>query len=94
MQLYSVMNVKNLKHFKPSMLDEDKDVSTIIPSMDELQLGQEQLLDSNIILETKTIETRHGAKERYRIGRKNQFASKAKWYTREAGATAFPALFP
>ena len=62
--------------------------------MDELELGQEPLLDNDVIVETKTIETRNGAKERYRIGRKNQFVSKAKWYTREAGAAAFPALFP
>ena len=92
MQLYSVVNVEHLKHFEPSMLDEDEESITLLPPMEELELGKELPLETDTIVETKTIETRGGAKMRYRIGKKGHIASKAKWYTREAAQLAFPEL--
>jgi hypothetical protein len=92
MQLYSVVIVENLKHFEPSMLDEDEEAITLLPPMEELELGKELPLEADTIVETKTVETRGGAKMRYRIGKKGHIASKAKWYSREAAQLAFPEL--
>jgi hypothetical protein len=92
MQLYSVVNVEHLKNFEPSMLDEDEEAIILLPQMEELELVKELHLETDTIVETKTIETRGGAKVRYRIGKKGHIASKAKWYTREAAQLAFPEL--
>lgn len=58
MHMYSVIKVENLKHFKPSLLDDDFEKTTRIPSIDDLRIEREGPLEEDCILELKICETR------------------------------------
>ena len=83
MSMYSVVNAEKLKLFEPSMLDEDEEHPLILPPMEDL--------DS--IVERKVVESRSGARTRYRVGLKGTIPSRAKWYTEDEGRKAYPHLW-
>ena len=93
MSMYSVVNAERLKLFEPSMLDEDEEHPLILPPMEDLELGQEQPLAEDSIVERKVVESRSGARTRYRIGLKGTIPSRAKWYTEDEGRKAYPHLW-
>ncbi|CAL9018113.1 unnamed protein product, partial [Prunus brigantina] len=80
MHMYSIINAENLKLFEPSLLDDNLDEDTCLPSVDDLKIEREDLLQEDWIMEQKVRETRHGKYEYFRIGRKGQLPSKSKWY--------------
>ncbi|BFG20045.1 hypothetical protein CerSpe_063190 [Prunus speciosa] len=92
MHMYLVINVKNLKLFEPSLLDDDPDEDTRLPSVDDLKIELEDPLLEDCILEQKVHETRHGKYEYFRIGSKGQLPSKSKWYIRHKATQEFPHL--
>ena len=92
MHMYSVINAENLKLFEPSLLDDDPDEDTRLPSVDDLKMEREDPLEEDCILEHKVRETRNGKYETFRIGRKGQLPSKSKWYLRTKAVTEFPHL--
>jgi len=90
MEMYSVVNVEKLKLFEPSMLDYEPNGT--LPTVEDLVTEQEVILAEDTIVERKTITTRRGVRESFRIGRKGQRPSGAKWFSREAGQAQFPHL--
>ncbi|CAL2228946.1 unnamed protein product [Prunus armeniaca] len=57
MHIYSVINGENLKLFEPSLLDDDLDEDTRLPSVDDLKIEREDPLQEDYILEHKVRET-------------------------------------
>ncbi|KAI5353253.1 hypothetical protein L3X38_006146 [Prunus dulcis] len=92
MHMYSVINAENLKLFEPSLLDDDPEEDTRLPSVDALRIEQEDPLYEDCLLEQKVRETRHGKYEYFCIGRKGQLPSKSKWYIRDKAIIEFPHL--
>ncbi|CAL8998775.1 unnamed protein product [Prunus brigantina] len=92
MHMYSVINAENLKLFEPSLLDDDLEEDTRLPSVDDLRIEREEPLQEDCILEKKVRETRHGKYEYFHIGSKGQLPSKSKWYIRDKAIIEFPHL--
>ncbi|CAL8994908.1 unnamed protein product [Prunus brigantina] len=92
MHMYSVINAENLKLFEPSLLDDDPEEDTRLPSVDDLRIEREEPLQEDCILEQKVRETRHGKYAYFRIGSKGQLPSKSKWYIRDKAIIEFPHL--
>lgn len=90
MVMYSVVNVEKLKLFEPSMLDDE--AKEVLPTVEDLVTEQEAILAEDTIVDRKTTTTRRGAMESFRIGRKGQRPSAAKWFSREAGQAQLPHL--
>jgi hypothetical protein len=82
MQIYSVVNVENLKLFEPLMImDQDEEVS--IPSVDEFSLEYLDELKEDIILEKRT-KTEHRSDVDYlRVGLKGTHPNKTKWIEKD-----------
>ena len=51
MEIYSVVNISNLKPFEPSILDDE--LEEILPSVDDLFIDRKMMLAEDIILEKK-----------------------------------------
>ncbi|KAI5311988.1 hypothetical protein L3X38_041161 [Prunus dulcis] len=51
MHRYSVINAQNLKFFEPSLLDNDPEEDTRLPSVDDLQIEREDPLQEDCLLE-------------------------------------------
>ena len=83
MGIYFVVNSKNLKFFEPSMLDEDEEEGTILPSIEDLVQDAQSKLDHDTILQRKLRNTRRGEQEFLQVGVKGQIPTKAKWYRLE-----------
>ncbi|KAM1507548.1 hypothetical protein TB2_016615 [Malus domestica] len=92
MHMYSIINAENLKLFEPSLLDDDLDEDSRLPSVDDLRMEEEDHLEEDIILEQRVRETRRGKYENFRIGKKGQLPSKSKWYRRDKVEKEFPHL--
>ncbi|CAL8168286.1 unnamed protein product [Prunus armeniaca] len=50
MHMYSVINAGNLQLFEPSLLDNDPDEDTSLPSVDDLKIEREDHLHEDCIL--------------------------------------------
>ena len=81
-----------MKLFEQSLLDDDPDEDTHLPSIDDLKMEREDPLEDNCILEQKVHETRHRKHEYFHIGRKSQLPNKSKWYIRDKAVIEFPHL--
>ncbi|XP_038973019.1 uncharacterized protein LOC120105044 [Phoenix dactylifera] len=90
MEMYSVVNIEKLKPFEPSMLDDEP--GETLPTVEDLVTAQETVLAEDAILERKTTTTRRGTRESFRVGRKGQRPSAAKWFSKETGQSQFPHL--
>jgi hypothetical protein len=76
-QIYSVVNVENLKLFEPPMImDQGEEVS--IPSVDEFSLKYLDELKENIILDRRTRTSRRGDVDSIQVGLKGTHPSKDK----------------
>jgi hypothetical protein len=91
MQIYSVVNVENLKLFEPPMImDQDEEVS--IPSVDEFSPEYLDELQEDIILDRRTRTSRRGDVDYLRVGLKGTHPSKAKWIEKNKVRELFPHL--
>ena len=69
--IYSVLNVENLKLYDPSMLIEDKaGLDQILPSIDDLAPNTMDELKEDTILQKKVHITRRGATQLCLVGLK------------------------
>jgi hypothetical protein len=66
MRIYLVVNVYNLKHYDPSMLDQEED--QVLPSIENLAPYAQVELAENIFLQQQCISTRHGKHDLSHIG--------------------------
>ncbi|CAL8992604.1 unnamed protein product [Prunus brigantina] len=57
MHMYLVINGENLKLFEPSLLDDDPNEDTRLPSVDDLKIEREDPLQEDCILEQKCVST-------------------------------------
>jgi hypothetical protein len=91
MEIYSVVNVENLKLFEPHMImDQDEEVS--IPLVDEFALEYLDELQEDIILDRRTRTSRRGDVDYLRIGLKGTHPSKEKWIEKDKVRERFPHL--
>lgn len=65
MEMYSIMNVENLKSFKPLMLDDE--MNETLSSIEDLVTNQEKRLEKDTIVE-KFTTTQQGIKVVFQIG--------------------------
>jgi hypothetical protein len=92
MQIYSVVNLENLKLFEPPMImDQGEEVS--IPSFDEFSLEYLEELKEDIILERRTKTSRMVDVDYLRVGLKGTHPSKAKWIEKGNMGELFPHLY-
>jgi hypothetical protein len=91
MNIYSVVNVDNLKLFEPpTIMDQDEEVS--IPSVDEFAPEYLDELQEDIILDRRTRTSRRGDVDYLRVGLKGTHPSKAKWIEKDRVRELFPHL--
>jgi hypothetical protein len=91
MNIYSIVNIENLKPFEPLMImDQDEEVS--IPSVDEFSLEYLDDLQEDIILDRRTRTSHRGDVAYLRVGLKGTHPSKAKWIEKDKVRGLFPHL--
>ena len=78
MQIYSVVNVENLKLYEPPMIL-DEDISVQVPSVDDLSPEYMSELPEDVILDRNVRTSRRGPVEYLRVGLKGMHPSKARW---------------
>ena len=89
MQIYSMVNVENLKLYEPPMImDERENVS--FPSVDEFFLEYMDELKEDVILDRRTRTSRRGDVEYLRVGIKGTHPIKAKWIEKDKVSEQFP----
>ncbi|XP_057869419.2 uncharacterized protein LOC131076310 [Cryptomeria japonica] len=78
MQIYSVVNVENLKLYEPPMiLDEEANVQ--IPFVDDLAPAYLNVLQEDVILDRNIRSSKRGGVEYLKVGRKGMHPGKARW---------------
>ncbi|XP_057857737.2 uncharacterized protein LOC131066887 [Cryptomeria japonica] len=91
MQIYSVVNVENLKLYEPPMiLDEEANVQ--VPSVDDLSLEYMSELPEDVILDRNVRSSKRGAIEYLKVGRKGMHPGKAQWMEVERVRELYPHL--
>jgi hypothetical protein len=91
MHIYSIVNVENLKLFKPPMImDQGEEVS--IPSFDEFSPEYLDNLNKDIILDRRTGTPHRGDVDYLRVGLKGTLPSKEKWIEKDTVRELFPHL--
>ncbi|XP_059070324.1 uncharacterized protein LOC131859999 [Cryptomeria japonica] len=78
MQIYSVVNVENLKLYEPPVIFEEE--ATIqIPSVDDLALEYMNVLQEDVILDRNVRSSKRDGVEYLKVGRKGMHPGKARW---------------
>ena len=75
MQMYSIVNVENLKLYEPPMIV-DQDIQVQVPSFDEFSPGYLNELQEDVILDKKVRSSRRGDVEFICVGIKGMHPSK------------------
>jgi hypothetical protein len=91
MQIYSVVNIDNLKLYEPPMII-DRQESVSVPSVDEFSPKHFDKLKEDIILDRRKSTSRRGDEEYLRVGLKGTHPSKAWWIEKEKVREQFPHL--
>jgi hypothetical protein len=78
MQIYSVVNVENLKLYEPPMIM-DEETNMQIPSVDDMAPEYMNELQDDVILDRNVRTSRRGNVEYLRVGLKGMHPSKARW---------------
>ncbi|XP_059075144.1 uncharacterized protein LOC131875133 [Cryptomeria japonica] len=78
MQIYSVVNVENLKLYEPPMIF-DEEANIQVPSVDDLSPEYLSELPEDFILDKNIRTSRRGPVEYLRVGLKGMHPSKARW---------------
>ena len=91
MQMYSVVNVENLKLYEPPLIMDTEEVGSV-PIVDDFAPEYLDELLEDIILDRRTRTSRRGDVEYLRVGFKGMHPSKAKWLEKEKVREQFPHL--
>jgi hypothetical protein len=91
MQIYSVVNVENLKLYEPSMIMDQRE-SVYVPSLDNFSPEYLDGLKEDIILDRRTRTSRRGDVPYLRVGLKGTHPRKARWIEKEKVREEFPHL--
>ena len=78
MQIYSVVNVENLKLYEPPMIM-DEEIIMQIPSVDDMAPEYMHELQDYVILDRNVRTSQRGNAEYLRVGMKGMHPSKARW---------------
>jgi hypothetical protein len=92
MQMYSVVNVENLKLYEPPMII-DQDIQVQVPSVDEFAPEYLNELQEDVILDKKVRSSRRGDMEFLCVGLKGMHPSKARWIETRRVRELYPQLF-
>ena len=91
MQIYSVVNVENLKLYEPPMImDERENVS--LPSVDEFAPEYMDELKEDVILDRRVRTSHRGDVDYLRVGIRGTHPSKSKWIEKEKVREQLPHL--
>ena len=82
MQLYSVVNVENLKLYEPPLIMDTDEVDPV-PTVHDFAPEYLNELPEDIILERRTMTSQRGDVEYLRVGFKGMHPDKAKWLDKE-----------
>lgn len=89
-QIYSLVNVENLKLYEPPVIvDQEK---MVLPSVDDFIPEHMSILPEDTVLEKNECTARSGQHKVWCIGLKGQHPQKAKWYKRDRVRELFPHL--
>jgi hypothetical protein len=91
MQIYSVVNVENLRLFEPPLID-DQGEHVQLPSIDDFSPEYLDELQQDLILDRRTRTSKRGDVEYLRVGLKGQKPSQAKWLQIEKVRELYPHL--
>jgi len=89
MQIYSIVNVENLKLYEPPLIMDTEEVGTG-PTVDEFAPEYLDDLSKYIVLDKRSKTSRWGDVECLRVGFKGMHPSKAKWLEKERVREQFP----
>ena len=92
MQIYSVVNVQNLKLYEPPMIM-DKRENVSLPSVDEFAPEYMDELKEYVILDRRTRNSHRGDVDYLRVGIRGTHPSKAKWVEKEKVREQFRHLY-
>jgi hypothetical protein len=92
MQMYSVVNVENLKLYEPPMVM-DQDESIQVPFVDDFSPEYLNELHEDVILDRKIRTSRRGEVEYLHVGIKGVHPSKAWWMEIGKVREMYPHLF-
>ena len=91
MQMYSVMNVENLRLYEPPLIvDYESEIQ--FPSIEDLSPEFLDELKEDAILDRRTCTSRRGNVDYVRVGLKGNKLSKAKWIEVEKVRDLYPHL--
>jgi len=82
MQIYSIVNVENLRLFEPPLID-DQGEHVQLPSIDDFSIEYLDELQQDLILDKRTKTSKRGDVEYLRVGLKGKKPSQAKWLQTE-----------
>ena len=91
MQIYSVVNVENLKLYEPPMIMDERE-NIQVPSIDEFSPEYLDELKEDIILDSRTRTSCRGKVDYLRVGLKGTHPSKARWIEKEKVRELYPHL--
>ena len=91
MQIYSVVNVENLKLYEPPMIMDERE-NVLFPSVDEFAPEYMDELKEDVILDRKTRTSRRGDVDYLRVGTKGTHPRKSKWIEKGKVRGQFPHL--
>ena len=78
LQIYSIVNVENLKLYEPPMIM-DEDTNIQIPSVDDMAHEYMKELQDDVILDRNIRDSRRGNVEYLHVGLKGIHPSKVRW---------------
>jgi hypothetical protein len=91
MQMYSVVNVENLRLYEPPLIsDYESDIQ--LPSIEDFSPEFLDELKEDVILDRRTCTSRRGNVDYVRVGLKGSKPSKAKWIELEKVRDLYPHL--
>ena len=91
MQMYSVVNVENLRLYEPPLID-DSENHVQLPSIEDFSPEFLDELKEDAILDRRTRTSRRGDVDYLRVGLKGSKPSKAKWMELEQVRRLYPHL--
>ncbi|XP_057873122.2 uncharacterized protein LOC131079237 [Cryptomeria japonica] len=78
MQIYSIVNVENLKLYEPPMIF-DEEANIQVPLVDDLAPEYMSELPEDVILDRNVRSSKRGATEYFKVGRKGMHPGKERW---------------
>ena len=92
MQMYSVVNVENLRLYEPPLIA-DHESAVQLPSIEDFSPEFLDELKEDTILDRRTRTSRRGSVDYVRVGFKGSKPNKAKWMEVDRVRELYPHLF-